>query len=542
MGSDLKLTGLASGFDWQPLVDKLIELESVPKRRLEAEKVRNNEKISELGILKSQLVTLNGSATALQNEDLFNARSVGISPTSSKGFSASAAAGALTGDFELFVHSLASKTEMSSENRQFGKLASGINLNTPLKDLPISTKITLGTFTISGRTFSVDNLNASLQDVMDKINATSGSVAGVNPESDMSGITMEYDASSDKMYFDTNEQSPTASSKLPVLGSSTDTSNFLRALRLLDRSTEERDAELETGSVISIFNPGDGNKAWIHSSDSNLALNLSDDRLYAAFGGMLYERQKVEGDFNASNRYQAGDRVYDKGFVYESTNDLPSNNWSGMEMNSGDSVQYNGSFYQLLVNLDAQKVDSFDSVDAGAHAVSQSTNPGATTSLDAYKAGDLVKAADGTFFRSIKDRTMATAVNWNTYAAGTGFASAIASQGWAGNIPAIVANSGRMYELSPGVTATEHGGATDSTIYDSANGWGSPDALIAARRVLLEPKIFIFFRMRTIGATSMIILPQTPIPQVISLGKAAASGRRTAMFHRMRSILRNGLT
>ena len=85
----MKLTGLASGFDWQPLVDKLIELESVPKQRLEAEKVRNNEKISELGILKSQLDTLNNSASALQNEDLFNARKVGIS-SSSSGFSSSA--------------------------------------------------------------------------------------------------------------------------------------------------------------------------------------------------------------------------------------------------------------------------------------------------------------------------------------------------------------------------------------------------------------------------------------------------------------------
>ena len=68
MGSDLNLTGLASGFDWQPLVEKLIELESVPKQRLEAEKARNNEKVSELGILKSQLDTLNGAATALQNK------------------------------------------------------------------------------------------------------------------------------------------------------------------------------------------------------------------------------------------------------------------------------------------------------------------------------------------------------------------------------------------------------------------------------------------------------------------------------------------
>ena len=85
MGSDLKLTGLASGFDWQPLVEKLIELEGVPKQRLQAEKARNNDKVSELGILKSQLDTLNGTASALQNKDLFNARSVGISGTSSPG-------------------------------------------------------------------------------------------------------------------------------------------------------------------------------------------------------------------------------------------------------------------------------------------------------------------------------------------------------------------------------------------------------------------------------------------------------------------------
>ena len=57
MGSEMRLTGLASGFDWQPLVDRLIELESVPKQKLEAEKVQNQAKISELGVLKSRLNT-----------------------------------------------------------------------------------------------------------------------------------------------------------------------------------------------------------------------------------------------------------------------------------------------------------------------------------------------------------------------------------------------------------------------------------------------------------------------------------------------------
>ena len=37
MGSELQLTGLASGFDWAPVVDQLIELERVPQNRLIAE-------------------------------------------------------------------------------------------------------------------------------------------------------------------------------------------------------------------------------------------------------------------------------------------------------------------------------------------------------------------------------------------------------------------------------------------------------------------------------------------------------------------------
>ena len=119
-----------------------------------------------------------------------------------------------------------------------------------------------------------------------------------------------------------------------------------------------------------------------------------DDRAYALFNGLIYERTKIENDYNPASTYQAGEKVYHKGFVYESTHSLPSANWSGTETNQGDSVSHNGSFYELLVNLETAKVDSFNSVDAGAHVVTQPTNGGATTSADAYKAGDIVKAAD----------------------------------------------------------------------------------------------------------------------------------------------------
>ena len=102
MGSELQLTGLASGFDWSPVVDQLIELERIPQNRLVAEKQENEEKISDLDLLKSQLDALNGAGKALQNEDLFQARKVGTADRSS-GLSASADAGSITGDFTVKV-------------------------------------------------------------------------------------------------------------------------------------------------------------------------------------------------------------------------------------------------------------------------------------------------------------------------------------------------------------------------------------------------------------------------------------------------------
>ena len=48
MGSDLRLTGLASGMDWQPIVEKLLELEAIPKQRLEREKLKTMPKFQTL--------------------------------------------------------------------------------------------------------------------------------------------------------------------------------------------------------------------------------------------------------------------------------------------------------------------------------------------------------------------------------------------------------------------------------------------------------------------------------------------------------------
>ena len=229
MGSDLRLTGLASGMDWQPIVDKLLELEAIPKTRLESQKAENEAKVSDLGVLKSQLDALKSASSALQDESLFNARSVRIK-TADSGLTATASTGSLTGDFSVEIESLATSTEISSRNRTSHRLADSIDLSDKLSDLPLHSSITTGTFTISGKTYNINSTDITLQELMDQINASEGGVNGVNPEGDNTGVTISYDPALDKMFLDSGISSGN-SSNLLVLGSSTDTSNFLQAMK-----------------------------------------------------------------------------------------------------------------------------------------------------------------------------------------------------------------------------------------------------------------------------------------------------------------------
>ena len=157
--------------------------------------------------MKSQLDALNTSSKALQDEDLFQARKVAAIGNAS-GLVATAKAGAITGEFEISVESLATKTEMSSSNRSSKNLGGGIDPSQSLQNLPLHTAITEGTFTIDGRTFNITSLSMTLQDLLDDINAQVSSIAGVNPENDSSAITISYDSASDKIVIDSGEKLP----------------------------------------------------------------------------------------------------------------------------------------------------------------------------------------------------------------------------------------------------------------------------------------------------------------------------------------------
>ena len=501
MGADLQLTGLASGFDWAPVVDQLIELERVPQKRLEREKASNEEKVSDLSLLKSQLDTLNSAGKALQNSDLYNARKIGMDSDSALILTASADPGALTGNYTVSVYSIGTHTEMSSKNRVPGGLGKGLVTATALQDLPVQTAITTGTFTIAGKTFSISNLTMTLQQLMDLVNdvgdANGDNVDGVNAEGDGSGITLEYDSINDRMIVDGGENAISTLGDLPILGSPTDTSNFLQVMRLLNRESFTRDADLESSSGVSIWGTGatasnPNLKSWIHVDDSyeiaNNGITSADDRIYAGYDTgsgttTLYRRIKNEAEYNAnlaSANYSVGDKVYRNGYVYDAMVATPSVAWSSTlgDASGTTEVVHNGRYWKLMMDLESLRAETGHpsttsnfkaAVDADAHFGPYTGN------ANAIKQGDVVKGDDGVFFRAIRDRSANAEDLSATGGSFIALKNANASGAWNSNIngsgngqfrPNHIYQNGRLFKanesgnFSANKGFVEHAGST----------------------------------------------------------------------------------
>ena len=395
MGSDLRLTGLASGMDWQPIVDKLLELEAIPKKRLESQKEENKAKVSDLGVLKSQLDTLKNAASALQNESLFNARSVRIKSANS-GLSATASSGALTGEFAIQVQSLATATEISSKNRTSHRLANTIDLNDKLSELPLHAAITPGTFTISGKTYNISSTDITLQELMDQINATVGGITGVNPEGDASGVTISYDGSSDKMVLSSGI-SENDSSNLLVLGSSTDTSNFLQSMKFFGQP--------ESGEITSKYSLGTVNMT-VSLANSNFANAFSG--LTSGLGNFFIGEGEgaVRIDYDVNNDTLAS--------VINRVNDSEANVFMYYDPIGDRFVVRNERTGTMgVVMHESEDWDTISSANRGSgnllalmglaapKAISEEYN---SSNLSSYQKGDFLKiSTDGTFWQALVD-------------------------------------------------------------------------------------------------------------------------------------------
>jgi len=266
-GLDLGVSGLASGFDWRSLVDQLAEVERAPQRRLLSEQQDLQTRKTAYTSITTQLSVLQNRVDDLNNGELFDSRSVKSS--SEEIATALAESGAALGTYAYHIIQLAT----ASVRNGSANIASAINATTDvsalkLSDASFSTAVGGGTFTVNGKQVTIVAAD-TLQGVFDKINAATGG-----------DITGSYDPNTDSITL-----ASTSSAEI-VLGSATDTSNFLQVTHLSNNGGSSITSSSSLGSI----------QLSGALSSANLATTIDD----GGSGAGLFKINGVEIAFNSS--------------------------------------------------------------------------------------------------------------------------------------------------------------------------------------------------------------------------------------------------
>ena len=210
------MTGLASGVDWSTVVDELTQLQRASETRMQTEETTLQTRSTAFTSLKTQLTALSTAVNALKDGSIFNSRTASVSDSTVS--SATAAANAPLGTYVFNITQRATTAALKGKTGASAGLSTADDVSgVVLGSAGFSTAVTAGTFTVNGKSVTIATTD-TLQQAFDKIStATNGAV------------TAAYSSATDKISL--------SSAGTVVLGSATDTSNFLQVAKLTNNGT-----------------------------------------------------------------------------------------------------------------------------------------------------------------------------------------------------------------------------------------------------------------------------------------------------------------
>jgi len=209
--ADLGVSGLASGFDWKSFIEQMAQVQRAPEQRLRADQNTLTQRNNAINGINTNLATLSTRIDALKDVNLYQSRATTVADADIATVTSSG--GSPLGTFALTVTQLATCAKQRGTSNVGAAIASSPNVTgVVLGSAGFSTDIKAGVFTVNGKRITIATTD-TLQSVFNAISdATSGAV------------TASYDPTTDKITFEGSSE--------VVLGSATDTSNFLAVAKL----------------------------------------------------------------------------------------------------------------------------------------------------------------------------------------------------------------------------------------------------------------------------------------------------------------------
>ena len=301
---ELGLSGLASGFDWRTLVDQLADVERTPQKRLRSEQSTLQNRNNAFGSIKTQLSVLKNRLDALSSNEVLQARKATVSDTTV--LTASAAPGVASGTYVFDITQLATASKTVGASGIGANLYPSNNVNTgTLESRGFNPPITAGTITVDGVQITIDPTVDTLQDVFDRIDAATNNK-----------IQASYSAASDTIELRrVGGPQPTL-----VVGSATDTSNFLSVTRLSNNGTNVIESSSSLGSItpsqpLSLANfqtpvtDGGAGAGEFKINGVSISFNASSDsvqnlmdRINASAAGVSISYDRINDQFTLTNK------------------------------------------------------------------------------------------------------------------------------------------------------------------------------------------------------------------------------------------------
>lgn len=271
-----------------------MSIERVPIFNLEDEQSDIDRQTGKLSELSGLLETLKNESKTLSEPDAFLARKATLGTENSLVLSASPAAGTARGNYDFAISQIATGSTLTGRNDAGSAISASADVSgVTLANMRLATPIQAGTFMVNGSQVNISTAD-SLQDVFDSISTATGGA-----------VTAGYNPTTDKIEMNSASEI--------VLGSGSDTSNFLAVTRLFSNgsgSVESTDRLSLTDIEGSIANAGlqsaitavdgDGNGSF-SINGVTIDYNISEDSL-----GELMERINdsdagVSMDYDVSN-------------------------------------------------------------------------------------------------------------------------------------------------------------------------------------------------------------------------------------------------
>jgi flagellar hook-associated protein 2 len=271
---NLAVSGLASGMNWTSIVQSLGAAERAPEIQWQNQQGALAAKNAAYATITSDLTTLQTDAQTLLDPSFF--RKVVAFSSAATVATASAASATPAGNYAFHISQLATTAQMNGTSYVSQVLDPGGDPSTvTVGAAGFSTPVSAGKFTVNGAQINIATTD-SLQTVFDNIaTATGGKVAA------------GYNATTDEISLTSSDGSPI------VLGSTTDTSNFLGEAQLYN---DNGSGTTNSGTITSTAALGHLNMA--------ATLNTSDTQTTITDGGSGNGAFTINGvtiNYNASS-------------------------------------------------------------------------------------------------------------------------------------------------------------------------------------------------------------------------------------------------